>query len=285
MQCLKKLYKHTGLLFLLPGLSGFTIFYVWPFFLSLGYAFTDKAVNGTFQGFKNFIDLFSNKAYLKGLFNTCKFIAVSVPLNMGAALGFSLMAKGLKKHRDLFTLVFLIPLVIPSGSMAFFWSSLFSYNGVLNGWLGLLGLGKVNWLDSNIAFAVMVLIFTWKNLGYIMVLYLDGLSQIPLDYYEAARMDGGKPGQIFRSITLPLLLPTSILVLIMSLINSFKVFREIYMITGNYPHDSIYTLQHFMNNMFASLNYPRLTTATAVLVTVIACFAQLLLNLERKASS
>lgn len=282
---MNRIHKHGAVLFLLPGLLGFTVFYIWPFFISLGYAFMDKAVNGTFQGVKNFVDLFNNKAYLKGLSNTCRFIVVSVPLNMGIALGFSLMAKGLKKHRDLFTLVCLIPLVIPSGSMAFFWSSLFSNQGVLNGWLNVMGFEKVRWLDSGIAFGVMVLIFTWKNLGYIMVLYLDGLNKIPHDYYEAAWIDGASSIQIFRGIILPLLRPTSILVLIMSLINSFKVFKEIYMITGGYPHDSIYTLQHFMNNMFASLNYPKLTTATAVLVSVIAVFSQLLLFMERKSAS
>jgi multiple sugar transport system permease protein len=282
---MNKIKKHSAVLFLLPGLLGFTVFYILPFFISLGYAFTDKAVNGTFQGMKNFVDLFHNKAYLKGLFNTCKFIAVSVPLNMGAALGLSLMAKGIKKRKDLFTLVFLIPLVIPSGSMAFFWSSLFADQGVLNGWLNMLGIGKVRWLDSGTAFWIMVLIFTWKNLGYSMVLYIDGLNRIPHDYYEAAWIDGAGAGDIFKGIILPLLQPASILVLIMSLINSFKVFKEIYMITGGYPHDSIYTLQHFMNNMFASLNYPKLTTATAVLVTVMAVFSQFLLKLERKASS
>lgn len=272
-------------MFLLPGLLGFTVFYIWPFFISLGYAFMDKAVNGTFQGLSNFTGLFQSKAYRLGLTNTLRFIAMSVPFNMAAALGLSLLAKGLKRYRQLFILVFLIPLVIPSGSMAYFWSSLFSYQGVLNGWLNRIGIAKVSWLDSRLAFGVMILIFTWKNLGYIMVLYLDGLNQIPIDYYEAAWIDGGTKAQVFRLITLPLLRSTSILVLIMSLINSFKVFKEIYMITGGYPHDSIYTLQHFMNNMFSALNYPKLTTATAILVLGTAVFVQRLLSLERKVSS
>lgn len=277
--------KHAGFLFLLPGLLGFIIFYIWPFIISLGYAFTDKAVNGTFQGLKNFTDLFSNKAYVMGLSNTFKFIAVAVPFNMGAALGISMLTKKIKRYRELFVLVFLIPLVIPSGSMAFFWSSLFSYDGVLNGWLRFIGIGKISWLDSGFAFWVMVLIFTWKNLGYIMVLYMDGLGHISQECYEAAWMDGGKPLQVFCYITLPLLNPTSILVLMMSVINSFKVFKEIYMITGSYPHESIYTLQHFMNNMFAALNYPKLTTATAVLVAVMVVLSQLLLGMERRASA
>jgi multiple sugar transport system permease protein len=115
-----------------------------------------------------------------------------------------------------------------------------------------------------------------------MVLFLAGLGNIPKDYYEAAWMDNASSLQVFRHITLPCLLPTGILALIMSIINSFKIFREIYLITGSYPNEDIYTLQHFMNNMFASLNYPRLTSATVILVFIIALFTQFLLRLERR---
>jgi len=147
-----------------------------------------------------------------------------------------------------------------------------------------LGAARVNWLDSFLALPVMIFIFLWKNCGYNMVLFMAGLGNIPKDYYEAAWMDNASSFQAFRHITVPCLLPTAILALIMSIINSFKIFREIYLITGNYPQESIYTLQHFMNNMFASLNYPRLTSATAVLVLIIAFFTQFLLRLERRAA-
>ena len=203
---------------------------------------------------------------------------------MGLSLGVAMLINKMKKHKEFFSLIFLVPLVIPSGSMVSFWSSLLAYDGALNGLLHTVGVEKIKWLDSNLALFVMVLIFIWKNLGYNMVLYLAGLSNIPKDYYESAWVDGAKPRQSFRYITLLHIAPTSVLVLIMSMINSFKVFKEIYLITGSYPHESIYTLQHFMNNMFASLNYPQLTTATTVLVVIIALFAQTLLRLERKAS-
>lgn len=273
-----------AVLFLLPGLIGFIIFYILPFFISLGYAFLDKPVNGSFAGFKNFLDLFRNRAYLKGLGNTLRFIGISVPINMALSLGVALLINKMRRRRELFSLIFLVPLVIPSGSMVSFWKSLFAYDGPLNGLLYSFGIAKVNWLGSSLALFVMVLIFVWKNLGYNMILYLSGLAGIPKDYYEAAWVDGAKPWKVFWHITLPHLAPTSVLVLIMSIINSFKVFKEIYLITGSYPHDSIYTLQHFMNNMFASLNYPRLTTAMTVLVVIIALFTQTLLRLERKAS-
>jgi multiple sugar transport system permease protein len=97
-------------------------------------------------------------------------------------------------------------------------------------------------------------------------------------------MDNASSFQAFRHITFPCLLPTFVLALIMSIINSFKIFREIFLVTGNYPHESIYTLQHFMNNMFSSLNYPRLTSATSLLVLIMVIFTQFLLRLERKVS-
>ena len=277
-------HAHAGMVFFLPGLTGFLIFYIWPFFISVGYSFLDKPVDGSFVGLRNFLELLRNKAYLMGLGNTLRFIGISVPLNMALSLGIAMLINKLRHHRELFPLMFLVPLVIPSGSMVSFWKSLFAYDGVLNGALHAVGITKINWLDSNLAFFVMMLIFIWKNLGYNMVLYLSGLSGIPKDYYEAAWMDGARPWQAFGHITLPHLASTSVLVLIMSIINSFKVFKEIYLITGSYPHESIYTLQHFMNNMFQSLNYPRLTTATTILVALIALLTQTLLRMERKAS-
>jgi multiple sugar transport system permease protein len=268
----------------LPGLLGFGLFFIAPFGLSLAYAFMDKPVDGSFAGLANFAALFTNRAYLLGLFNTVRFIGISAPLNLALSLGLALLLGRLRKGREWFSLIFLIPLVIPSGSMVFFWKTLFSLDGALNGLLRAAGAGKLNWLDSELALPVMILIFLWKNCGYNMVLFLAGLGNIPKDYYEAAWMDNASPLQAFRHITLPCLLPTVVLALIMAIINSFKIFREVYLITGNYPHQSVYTLQHFMNNMFASLNYPRLTSATAVLVLIIALFTRFLLRLERRAA-
>jgi multiple sugar transport system permease protein len=274
----------TPFLFVLLGLLGFCVFFILPFFLSVIYAFMDKPIGGSFAGFANFSSLFQNRAYLRGLVNTVRFIAISTPLNLAVSLGIALLINRITKGREWFSLIFLVPLVIPSASMVFFWKTLFSYEGVLNGVLHSIGIAKINWLDSFLALPVMIFIFLWKNCGYNMVLFMAGLGNIPKDYYEAAWMDNASYFRVFTHITLPCLLPTAILALIMSIINSFKIFREIYLITGNYPQESIYTLQHFMNNMFSSLNYPRLTSATAVLVLIIALFTQFLLLLERRAA-
>ena len=276
---------YAGLVFLLPGLAGFGIFYIWPFCVSLYYSFLSRPINGAFVGINNYVDMFHNNAYLIGLSNTARFIGISVPLSMALSLLIALMIRGLLRNKEFYTLLFLIPLVIPSGSMVMFWKTLLSRDGALNGILHSYGIDRLNWLDSGLTFWVIVAIFTWKNLGFNMVLFISGLGSIPADYYEAARVDGARPSQAFFRITLPHLAATSVLVLILSIVNSFKVFKEIYLITGSYPHESIYTLQHFMNNMFASLNYPKLTTATTILVVIIAVLTQGLLKIERRASA
>jgi len=278
-------FLSQGLIFILPGFFGFCVFFLLPFALSIIYAFMDKPIGGSFAGFANFLSLFRNRAYILGLVNTIIFIGISTPLNLIIPLFIAMLINRIVKGREWFSLIFLIPLVIPCGSMVFFWKILFSYEGAMNGMLNSLGIAKVNWLDSWLALPVMIFIFLWKNCGYNMVLFLAGLGNIPKDYYEAAWMDNASSFQVLRHITLPYLLPTGILALIMSIINSFKIFREIYLITGSYPQENIYSLQHFMNNMFASLNYPKLTSATAVLVFMIVILTQFLLNLERKAAA
>ena len=171
-----------GMLFLLPGLVGFTVFFIAPFGISVGYAFLDRPVGGSFVGFANFADLLTNRAYLLGLRNTLRFIAISVPINLALSLGVAMLINKLPRHKELISLFFLIPLVIPSGSMVSFWGNLFALDGALNGFLHGFGIERINWLNSDLAMLVMVLIFIWKNLGYNMILYLAGLSSIPRDY-------------------------------------------------------------------------------------------------------
>ncbi|WP_084145899.1 carbohydrate ABC transporter permease [Anaerovorax odorimutans] len=279
---LKKHKIDPAFLFLLAGFAGLIMFYIWPFFVSMGYAFMDKTVNGSFVGLRNFIELFHNKPYLLGLKNTLIFIGISVPLGMFLSLMVAMLINRIKKYKELFVLVFLIPLVIPSGSMVFFWKALFMNQGYVNSILNTVGLKGINWLETSASLYVIAVIFIWKNLGYNMVLFMAGLHNIPKENYEAATVDGANEVKTFFYITLPGLVSMIVLVAIMSIVNSFKVFKEIYLITGKYPHESIYMLQHFMNNMFYSLNYQKLTTATSIMVLIITLLVQFLFWFERR---
>ena len=279
----KRIRFDTALMFLLPGLVGFFMFYIWPFFISIGYSFMDRPVNGEFVGLKNYTDLLANEPYLLGLRNMLIFIGMSVPIGIALSLGIALLVNKAGKYRDLFALIFLIPLVIPSGSTVFFWKALFANDGYVNYILTNLGASQVRWLETEAARYVISLIFIWKNMGYNMVLFIAGLHNIPKEYYEASAVDGANAVYVFFRITLPSLVPTFVLVIIMSIINSFKVFKEIYLITGSYPHESIYTLQHFMNNNFFSLDYQKLTTATCILVVGVGVLVRFLFRFEKRA--
>ena len=271
-----------GAFFILPGLLGFVLFYLYPFALSVGYSFLSRPIGGEFVGLQNYIQLLQSPAYRLGLRNTLLFIGVFVPVNMVLSLLVAMTVKKTGKLKPLFTLVFLIPLVIPSGSMVSFWQLMFAGNGFINGILHGIGLTPIDWLHSGYARLVVLIIFVWKFLGFNMVLFMAGLSNIPKEYYEVAAMDGATSWGVFISITVPRLLPTIVVVSLMSVVNSFRVFREVYLLMGAYPHESVYMLQHFMNNNFFTLNYQRLTTATTLLVLATAVIVWGLRKLERK---
>ncbi len=283
----KFIRRHIPFLFILPSFVGFLLFYILPFMVSAGYAFMDRPIRGSFVGFDNLIGLLSNKSYMLGLKNTAFFMGVGVPLCMALSLSVALLTKNLRKNKKFISLIFLLPLVIPSGSMAFFWRNFFITNGFLNKLLFDTGLiyEPVNWLDSFASRWIIAAIFIWKNIGYNMVLFLAGLASIPREYYEQAYMCGAGKIRAFFSVTCVYLMPTFLLVTTMSVVNSFKIFREIYSISGVYPHEGIYLLQHFMNNTFQNLNYPKLTSAMMLMVIALTVFILSLQKLERRFSS
>jgi multiple sugar transport system permease protein len=258
-----------ALFFLLPSLGGFLLFYLLPFIQSFGMSLLSSPINGHFVWLKNYQTLLTNEVFGKAAFNTLVFTGIGVPMLvlLSLALAMALNSK-LLGQRALATM-FLTPLVIPVASVVLVWQVLFDNNGALNSFLATFGLARVDWLKSEWARYVIMLLFLWKNIGYDMVLFMAALAAVPVEQLESADLDGANGFQKFRHIVWPRLMPTTFFVLIMSIINSFKVFREVYLLAGSYPQDSIYTLQHFMNNMFSSLDYQKLTSAAFIMAVVI----------------
>ena len=127
---------------------------------------------------------------------------------------------------------------------------------------------------------MVLLLFLWKNLGYNMILFMSGLANIPKELLEVASVEGASPFYKFFNIKLRYLSPTVLFVTILSLINSFKVFREVYLLTGDYPYESLYMLQHFMNNTFRALDYQKLSAAAVVMALVMVVIIALLFWIE-----
>jgi len=246
---------------------------------SLYYAFS---VDGKIS-LNKFAFTLHNEAFQLAFKNTVLFLLICVPLNLILPLLVAIAVKSIGEQSRLFRLAYISPLVVPVASVAIFWSILFVPGGTVNRILSMLGIPETDFLHSGWAVFVVALIYLWKNLGYMMVLYLAGLSEIPESYYEAASMDGAGPFQKFCKITVPCLSPTIFFVLVLSVVNCFKIFRETYLITGPYPDESVYMLQYYMNNMFRETDYGRLTSAAVIITTIIVIFLFIMFRLNRKA--
>ncbi len=271
--------KKTVYIFLIPSLIGFLIFFLVPFVGSLYYAVN---VDGRFSLY-NFAYTLQNEAFQMALKNTLLFLLICVPLNLILPLFVAIAVKSIGEQSRLFRLAYISPLVVPVASVAIFWSILFAPGGTISRILGILGIPETDFLHSGWAVFVIALIYLWKNLGYMMVLYLAGLSEIPASYYESASMDGAGAFRKFREITVPCLRPTIFFVLVLSVVNCFKIFRETFLITGAYPDESVYMLQHYMNNMFRSTDYGRLTSAAFIITAILVIFLLVMFRLNRRA--
>jgi multiple sugar transport system permease protein len=259
-----------GYIFAAPSIIGFLLFFGIPFIISLMYCFTQGAGNVEYVGFKNFIDLFNNSVFQLAVKNTLLFNLISVPLVIVISLGITIILNSKIKRGSFFRMVLTLPLVIPIASVVLVWQIFFAHTGTVNQLLSKLGIVGPDYLNTGLSFFILVLLYIWKNCGYNMIIFLAALNNVPKEYYEAAAIDGyGKVG-IFFTITLPLIVPNIFFVFIISLINSLKIYREAYLLSGQYPNSSIYMLQHFINNNFANLNYQRLSTASVIVFIFIS---------------
>lgn len=265
----------------IPSLIGMAIFFFIPAAISLFYAFTN--VQGGFAWFSNFTDLLENTAFQLAAKNSLTFIAVSVPLNIIIPFLIASLLQKLR-YRNALSLAFMLPLIIPSGSVVFFWNNLFADNGAINSILYVAGIDTVPWLMTDWSFMVILLMFLFRNIGFNMVLFMAGFSLIPRDYYELAKMEGAGILATFRHVTFIYLLPTIFIVFMMSIVNSFRIFREIYLLYGAYPHNSTYMLQHFMNNQFINANMQRLSTTAMMLSIAVAILVGGIFYAQRKVS-
>lgn len=254
-------------LFIAPSFIGVLLFFIVPFSVVIYYSLIDNPIGGNFVFLDNFRIVLRNGAFRKAVSNTLTFSAVAVPLAVILSLMLAVLLDKKITFRSHFRTFFLSPMMVPVASIVLIWQVLFHYNGAVNEFMVSVGAGKIDWIKSEYAQIVIVILFLWKNLGYNMILFMAALTSIPKDILEVARLESASALQTFFYIKLRYLSPTILFVTIMSLINSFKVFREIYLLTGDRPYDTLYMMQHFMNNMFKNLDYQKLS-AGAILMSL-----------------
>jgi multiple sugar transport system permease protein len=284
----KGLRKHLWiLLFLLPSLIGLSLFTVVPILTSLGLTLTewDLLTAPKFVGLDNFRRLIGDQNFWKALSNTLFFIVTYIPLVMISALGIAILLNQKLKGVVFFRAAFFTPVVSAWVAVALLWQWIFNPRfGLVNYLLGLIGIDGPAWLlDPQWAMPAIVITSVWKDIGFVMIMFLAGLQSIPDEYYEASSIDGANNWQRFRFITLPLLSPTVFFALIISLINSFQVFDQVWIMTEGGPAGSTSVLvELIVKNAFSYSRMGYAATLSWVLFLLVFVVTVIQMRLQRR---
>ena len=262
-----------GLLLASPAVVGLLAFLVLPFGYTFLRSFTTGLGWGRFVGLENYAQLFENRLFLLALKNTFLFLACGLALILPLSLFLALLLQKAGKWGKPLALALLFPMVLPVSAIVIVVNLVFAENGLLSQMTG-----PTPWMDSPFAFVILLGLYLWKNVGIGVVILLAGLTTIPGELYESASMDGAGKWVRLTKVTLPMLRPELLVVTILSSLNAFKNFREAFVLGGDHPHESIYMLQHFMNNNFENMNFPRLSVAAVVFFALLFCLYALLLK-------
>ncbi|KAF2957819.1 ABC transporter permease [Thermotoga sp. Ku-13t] len=249
---MKSREKMTILLFLLPWIVSFGLFTVYPLFFSVFVSFTNYTglkPSLEFVGLNNYTRAFTDRVFLTALKNTFVFVVVTVPITTVISLFLGILLTSGIKFKRIFQAGYFLPSVISMVVISMIWLYIYSATGPLNLFLTRLGfrVPAQSWLASpKTALGSIMLMDVWSAVGYYTVLYVAGLQSIPLELYEAAKIDGATKWQTIRRITLPLLKPTTLFVISINSIRSFQIFTEIFTLTGGGPANSTQTIVHYL---------------------------------------
>jgi len=243
-------------LFLGPSLVGVAVFLLGPILASLGLSFAhwDLLTAPTWAGLRNFRELVADPEFWAALRHTLTFLSGYIPLVMGVGLLVALALNGSLPGRNAFRAVYFLPVVMSWVAVALVWRWLLNpYYGLLNNLLAAVGIQGPAWLfDPTWAMVSVILTSVWKDAGFVMAILLAGLQSIPQSYYEAAKIDGATGPQRLWFVTLPLLAPAFYFALSISLISSFQVFDQVYVLTGGGPAGATTVLvERIVKNAFA----------------------------------
>ena len=271
----KSIFQNKKIWFLLPSLIGVGVFVLIPFVDVVRRSFTG-AVSGSFTGLNNYNIIFHNSSFLLAVKNTVRFVLICLPLLIILSLAAAVFLSRLKNIQILKS-AYLLPMAIPTATVVLIWKMLFHKQGLFNTVLDKVQIAPIDFMGSDAAFWVLVVSYIWKNMGYVIVLWLAGIFSVSESIIEAARVDGAGEWTCFFKVVFPNLKPVLYTITVFSFINSFKVFREAYLVAGSYPQTSMYLLQHLFNNWFIKMEIDKMA-AGAVCLAVVLTVAVLLLS-------
>lgn len=260
-------------IFLAPWLIGIFIFTLWPFLESIIMTFQKTNLRtSVFVGFDNYIDLLTDRKFIKSITVTFKYVVISVPLKLAFALFIAMLLKDNIKGVGLFRSALYLPSLIgTSVAVAAMWSQLFGNSGLINNVLEVFGIRGKAWISNpDTALYVLIILAIWM-FGSSMVIFLSGLKNIPGTLYEAAEVDGATKIQSFIHITLPMLSPIILFNLVLQTINSFQMFTQAFIITKGGPlNETLFSVLHIYNTAFRNLEMGYASAMSWTLLFIIA---------------
>lgn len=278
----------TAYLFLLPNLIGFLIFTLIPIICSLILSVMewDSSNPMVFVGLDNFKRLLTDETFKISLWNTVYYSIFTVPLTMAAALGLALILNQKMKGINMFRTIFFFPHVASLVAVAVVWNLLFHPTlGPVNNILRAIGIANPPGWTASVQWAmpVVIIVSIWKSMGYYMILYLSGLQAIPRELYEAAKVDGANSFQRFKSITLPMLTPTTFFVSIMLTIACFKVFDLVSVMTNGGPGRATNVLVYnIYNTAFVNYEFGYASAISMILFLIVLIITVVQFRAEKK---
>lgn len=250
-----------GWLLLLPMMLALAVQAVVPFGMALIRS-VYRGMGTAFVGLENYSELLRNPTFRLAVGNLLGLWAVVLPLNLGIGFVLALACHSARSRKT--RVLYFVPAILPAACGVEILSQLFGSPQMT----GLVSLLPADWRTGPQAGPVFAGLVLWKGLGYSILILAAALDAIPAEYREAARLEGASAGQIVRSVLLPLLRPAFLLCAVLAVYNSFRCFREALLLGGSHPAQSLYSLQHFLQNNFSNLNFARLEAASVLLVAV-----------------
>lgn len=282
---------RTAWLLCSPFLVLFTVFTAGPVLSALGMSFTDirstdlrTPLSVGFIGIENYSQLLGDATFWQALTNTAYFVAVGVPITMIVALAAAVGLNSITGLRGFFRVGYYLPVVTSIVAVAVVWRFLLQPDGGLaNTVLGWVGIDGPRWLeDTTWAMPSLIAMATWRNLGYLMVIFLAGLQTVPPDVMEAGEVDGASRWQRFRFITVPLLKPTLLFGAVITSVGYLQFFEEPFVMTQGGPLDSTLSMSYYVYKQFGFGNYGYASAVSYVLFVIIVVITAIQFRLLRE---
>lgn len=282
-------------IFLSPALAVIALFFAVPVLAAFVLSFTDFDIYSLgnwdyirFVGFENYVRILETPLFWKALKNTFYFVLIGGPLSVAVSLGTALMLNSkLAKFKSLYRTVYFLPVVSSLIAVAIIWRYLYHpAHGLLNYLLSYVGIPPIDWLgDPDIAMPAIIIMAVWKNFGYNMLIFIAGLQNISDDLYEAAHLDGANWWQQFKEITIPMLKPTTVFIVMITIIGYFQLFAEPYVMTQGGPLNSttsIVLLMYEQGFRWWSMGYAAAIAFVLFIIIMFFTVIQLLLQRSMK---